>query len=75
MREHTYLQEDEMVQRAIDALIQALGPIETTRFLTLSRRRKVDSVMRHRRWQDSLDKDRFFDQVFLGEEPPTPSAS
>jgi hypothetical protein len=36
MKEHTYLEEDEMVRRAIDALLRDLGPVETTRFLTLS---------------------------------------
>jgi hypothetical protein len=33
-------------------------------FLTLPRRRRLDSVARHRRWQASLDRDRFFDEVF-----------
>ena len=64
MKEHTYLQEEEMVRRAIDALLRDLGPVETTRFLTLPQRRRMDSVARHRQWQESLDQDRFFDQVF-----------
>jgi hypothetical protein len=64
MSEHVYLQEDEVVQRAVDALVEALGPIEAARFLTLPRQRTLDSVTRHHRWQDSLDKDQFFDQVF-----------
>lgn len=64
MREHSYLEEDEMVQKAIEALMEALGPIETVRFLTLPRQRRIDAVTRHRRWQDSLDKDLFFEQVF-----------
>ena len=64
MKEHTYLQEDEMVRRAIDALLRDLGPVEATRFLTLPQRRRMDSVARHRSWQDGLDRDRFFDQVF-----------
>ena len=64
MKGHTYLQEDEMIQRAIDALMKTLGPVETVRFLSLSRRRRLDAVTRHRQWQDGLDKDRFFDQVF-----------
>jgi len=64
MKAHTYLPEDEMVRRALDALMTALGPVETTRFLTLARQKRVDSVKRHRQWQDTLDKDRFFDQVF-----------
>ncbi len=64
MKEHTYLQEDEMIKRAVNVLIKNLGPIETARFLTLPHKRRLDSVRRHRRWQDKLDQGRFFDQVF-----------
>ena len=68
MSEHVYLQEDEVIQRAVNALVEALGPVEAARFLTLPRRRRLDSVARHHHWQDSLDKDRFFAQVFALEE-------
>ncbi len=68
MKAHAYLQEDDMVRQAVDALMKTLGPIETARFLTLPRHRRLDSVRRHRQWQDSLDKVRFFDQVFGPEE-------
>ena len=51
-------------QQIIDALMEALGPVETVRFLTLPRQKRLDSVARHRRWQSSLDKDAFFRQVF-----------
>jgi hypothetical protein len=64
MKEHTYLQEDEMVRRAIDALLRDLGPVEATRFLTLPQRRRIDLVARHRLWQEGLDRERFFAQVF-----------
>lgn len=64
MKAHTYLKEEEMIQQAVDTLVDSLGPIETARFLTLPRRHVLDSVTRHRRWQESLDKERFFDQVF-----------
>jgi len=64
MDEHVYLQEDEMIRRAIDALLRDLGPVETVRFLTLFQRHRMDSVTRHRLWQEGLDRDRFFDQVF-----------
>jgi hypothetical protein len=64
MKAQVYLPEEDMVRRALDTLIGTLGPVETTRFLNLPRRRLLDSVERHRQWQDSLDKDRFFDQVF-----------
>jgi hypothetical protein len=64
MSEHTYLREDEMIHRAIQALLRDLGPVETTRFLTLPQRRRMDSIARHRLWQEGLDRDTFFDQVF-----------
>ncbi len=62
--EHTYLQEDELVRRAIDALLRALGPVEATRFLAMPREQQIDSVQRHREWQATLDKAEFLDQVF-----------
>ena len=49
MRKHTLLQEDEMVRRAIDALMNNLGPVETARFLNLPRARRLNSVLRHRK--------------------------
>ena len=64
MTTHTYLPEDEMIQRVMKALIAALGPVEATRFLTLPRHRRLESVRRHQQWQDSLDPQQFFDQVF-----------
>lgn len=64
MSEHTYLREEEMIHRAIQALLRDLGPVETTRFLTLPQRRRMDSVARHRLWQEGLDRDAFFHQVF-----------
>lgn len=70
MSEYKYLNEEEMVQRAIDALMDALGPIETARFLTLPRQERLDSVMRHRRWQDGLQKEAFFDLLFGAQTPP-----
>lgn len=62
--EHTYLREEELIRRAIEALLTALGPVEATRFLTLPRVRTVDAVRRHQEWQAGLDQQQFFDQVF-----------
>ena len=64
MSEHTYLREDEMIRRALEALLRDLGPVEATRFLTLPQQRRMDSVTRHRLWQEGLDRDGFFDQIF-----------
>jgi hypothetical protein len=64
MNETTYLPQDELVQRGIEALMTALGPVETMRFLNLPRAERIESVKRHRKWQDGLDQQQFFDQVF-----------
>ncbi len=64
MKTIRYLTEEELIERGLEALMTALGPVETMRFLTLPRPRRLESVERHRRWQERLDQDQFFDQVF-----------
>jgi hypothetical protein len=64
LTEHVYLEEDEVVRRAVEALVRDLGPVEAMRFLSLHREQHLDSVAQHRQWQDRLDKERFFDEVF-----------
>ena len=59
-----YLPEETMTQRGIEALMRALGPIETARFLALPRYRYADYVEWHRQWQETLDPAQFLDQVF-----------
>ena len=59
-----YLPEEELVEQALQALLKALGPVETMRFLRLPRSHRLDSVERHRRWQETLKQDPFFNQVF-----------
>ena len=59
-----YLPEDELIEQALTALIEALGPVEAIRFLTLPRPRRLESVERHRQWQATLDQKQFFDQLF-----------
>ena len=63
-----YLSEEELIERGLEALMTALGPVEAMRFLTLPRPRRLESVERYQRWQASLDQDQFFDQIF-GAEP------
>lgn len=53
-----------MIRQALEALMKALGPVETARFLTLPRGRRLESVRRHREWQASLEPQEFFDLVF-----------
>ena len=53
-----------MIRRGMEALMRALGPVEAARFLALPQQRLADYVEWHRQWQETLDPDRFFDQVF-----------
>ena len=64
MTAHRYLPEETLIKRGIEALMHALGPVETARFLTLPRYRYADTVEWYRQWQETLDPTRFFDQVF-----------
>lgn len=59
-----YLTEDQLIQKGLTALMEALGPIETRRFLNLPRSRRLESVERHRQWQATLNQEEFFDEVF-----------
>lgn len=64
MKPTQYLNEEELVERAVSALLKALGPVETAHFLNLRREGRLESVRQHRRWQAALDQEQFFDQVF-----------
>ena len=64
MRAVKYMDEEVMVQKAIKVLIGELGPIEANRFISMPRRKRIESVRRHRQWQKSLVKDKFFNKVF-----------
>ncbi|MBU3981882.1 MAG: hypothetical protein KKG97_11260 [Proteobacteria bacterium] len=64
MKAIKYMDEELMVKKAIKALIMELGPVEANRFINMPRKKRIESVKRHREWQKHMDKDRFFDQVF-----------
>lgn len=55
---------DFLYEKGIDLLMKGLGPLETIRFINISRDTKIDSVKRHRKWQQQLKKDDFFNSVF-----------
>ena len=64
MRAIKYMDEERMVKKAIKALIGELGPIEANRFISMPKKKRIESVKRHREWQKQLDEDRFFNEVF-----------
>ena len=59
-----YLPEEELIQKGLHALMKALGPVETRRFLRLPRSQRLESVEQHRQWQATLNQEEFFDEVF-----------
>ncbi len=69
MRTIKYMDEEVMLKKAIKALIRELGPVEATRFINMPRKKRIESVRRHREWQKHLDAEKFLDDVFGGERP------
>jgi len=64
MKALKYMDEEDVIKKGIDALLAALGPVEAMRFISLPKRKRMESVRRHREWQKHLDKEIFFDEVF-----------
>ncbi len=64
MKKSCYINEDQLLKKAIDILMEKLGPVETNRFLSLPAKKRIESVKRHRLWQSKLDRDSFFKDGF-----------
>lgn len=64
MKASVFTDEEQLIAKAVHVLIKELGPVEASRFLALPRKRRVESVKRHRQWQAQLQQDEFFDRVF-----------
>ena len=50
MSQSEYINEEELFNKAIRLLTEKLGPLETSRFLSLAGKRRMESVKRHRQW-------------------------
>ena len=64
MKTSEYISEEELFEMVIGLLTEKLGPLETSRFLSISGKKRMESVKRHRRWQSKLDKEKFVKEVF-----------
>jgi len=64
MKAIKYMDENTLIKKSIEVLMEKLGPVETIRFVNLSRKKRMESVRRHREWQKMLDKDKFFNEIF-----------
>ncbi|MBO8143322.1 MAG: hypothetical protein H0Z16_01875 [Thermodesulfobacterium sp.] len=58
------MDENTLIKKSIEVLMEKLGPVETIRFVNLSRKKRMESVRRHREWQKMLNKDKFFNEIF-----------
>ena len=64
MKASVFTDEEHLITKAVEILVKELGPVEASRFLTLPRKKRVESVKRHRQWQAQLQQEEFFDRVF-----------
>lgn len=64
MKASIFTDEEQLITKAVEVLVKELGPVEASRFLALPRKKRVESVKRHRQWQAQLQQEEFFDRVF-----------
>ncbi len=64
MKAARYMDDEIVLKKGVELLINGLGPMEALRFLSFSREQRLESVARHRKWQKTLDKKQFFDDLF-----------
>ena len=64
MKKERYITEEELVEKATLALLKELGPLETSRFINLPKKMRIESVKRHQEWQKTIDKKEFLKQIF-----------
>ena len=48
MKARIFTDEVQLITKAVDALVKALGPVEAIRFLGLPKKKCMESVKRHR---------------------------
>lgn len=56
--------DNDLMKKGIEILFRELGNVDAIRFLSIPRKKRVESVKRHKDWQRTLDKDAFFDEIF-----------
>ena len=64
MKNIKYMNEEVVIKKAIEVLIKELGPVEAIRFINIPKRKRMESIKRHRKWQQMLDKSIFFEEIF-----------
>lgn len=52
-----------LLEKGTKILFKELGYVNALRFLSIPRNVREESIQRHRKWQEGLHKDAFFDDV------------
>ncbi len=60
----TMMPDKELIKKVTEILFRELGYTDAIRFLSLPKEQKMESVERHRNWQNTLDKDKFYNDIF-----------
>lgn len=58
------IKDKDLIEKGTKILFKELGYTDAIRFLSIPRDIREESVQRHRKWQEALDKNAFFDEVF-----------
>lgn len=66
VKQGQYIKKEKLLMQGVDILMEKLGPIETSRFLSFPPQKRIESVKRHHKWQSELDKNKFLDDLFGG---------
>ena len=64
MKTATILSDEDLVKKAAEILVDKLEEVEAIRFFSMESKKREESVLRHRKWQQSLDKKAFLDEAF-----------
>lgn len=50
------MEKEIVIKKATEVLFRELGPVEAIRFTNIPKKKRLESVKRHREWQKLLDK-------------------
>ncbi len=64
MKQGQYIKDEKLLKQGVNILMEKLGPIETSRFLSFPPQKRMESVKRHQKWQFAFDKNKFLDDLF-----------
>ncbi len=60
----------ELIIKVTEILFKELGYSDAIRYFSLPKEQKMESVERHRNWQSTLDKDKFYNEIFAPDIKP-----